>query len=73
MILDDEKQRGLLLELIRAATFPGEHIEMAVSLKRAIQGATLPAPSQLNRTIKGAVLPARAKTEPKAGDQQPKA
>lgn len=43
MTIDKEEHRALLLQLIEAASFPGQHIELAVEIKRAIQTATLPA------------------------------
>lgn len=39
MILDSEDQRKYLLQLIAAATIPGQALDVIYELKRAIEGA----------------------------------
>lgn len=41
MILDSEKQKSMLLELINAATYPGIAIDDVYALKKAIQEAEI--------------------------------
>lgn len=47
MVLDDEKQRELLLGMIKSLNFSGEFIEQFYNLKKSIENATLQAPSIL--------------------------
>lgn len=41
MILDNEEQRTFILEMFNQLNFPGQHIELAVGIKRAVQLATV--------------------------------
>jgi len=41
MILDDERQRELLLQLMEAAQYPGNALDEAYNLKQAIVNAKL--------------------------------
>lgn len=48
MKIDTEDQRGLLLQLIAAATFPGTAIDTVYALKQAVFNAGIDRPSPAN-------------------------
>jgi hypothetical protein len=41
MVIDKEQHRVLLLEMFSQISFPGQHLEIACELKRAIVGASV--------------------------------
>lgn len=47
MILDTERQRTILLEIIKACQLPGAAIDEMYNLKQAIVSAVLPLPSAM--------------------------
>jgi len=41
MTLDDEQHRKFLLEMFKQVSFPGTILELAVEVKKAIEGAEI--------------------------------